>query len=60
MTRQRKLTLEQREQIRAMKASGEKLEYLASLFGVNRTTVDYHVYPRVRAFRRAWPKRKAA
>ncbi|HYF40920.1 MAG TPA: hypothetical protein VEA35_00605 [Ramlibacter sp.] len=57
--RQRKLTMEQREQMRAMKAAGEKLEYLAALFGVSRQCVDYHIYAKVAETRRRH-SRKAA
>ena len=56
-----KLTPEQKEQIRAMKAQGEKLEYLAALFGVSRPTVEYHCYERLREARlRRQRERRAA
>lgn len=60
MTRQRKLTMEQRDQIRAMHAAGEKVEYMAALFGVSRQCIEYHLYPRVTEQRRAWSRQRRA
>ena len=46
-----KLTPEQREQILALRARGEKVTYLAALFRVSKSTVEDHVYPKVRETR---------
>lgn len=57
-----KLNPEKKAKLLELRAQGEKLEYLAALFGVSRPTVEYHCYAKVRESRlqRARERRRAA
>lgn len=46
-----KLTAQDRERLLALRKRGEKIVYLAALFGVSKSAVENHIYPNVREAR---------
>ena len=60
MIRIRKLTPEQRERARALKAQAVPVKVIAREFGVAPRAIEWHIYPKIReTARRRYEERRA-